>query len=158
MRYVSVEATGDGYRIDPSTYLDQLPQFAMSLPAGARAFAIDPEHYDFPGQRFIKNLKPDGLTVGQSAGVDWLQLQLRHNCWRHEEDLTIRYHGVREVILNPATEDLDVTGLGEVLLDEVLPHERGCSHEIACTGGSFLVICQDLAATWSYADCTERRA
>jgi hypothetical protein len=63
---------------------------------------------------------------------------------------------VRELILNPAAEDLDVTGLREVLLDEVPPHEHGCSHEIACIGGSILVVCQDLAATWSYADCTER--
>jgi hypothetical protein len=158
VRYVSIETAGDGYWIDPSAYLEQLPRFAESLPAGARAFATDPEHYDFPGRRFVKNLKPQRLTFGRSAGMDGLELRLRHNCWRHEEDLTIRYHGVLDLTLDPAPVGLDVTGLREVLLDEVLPHEHGCSHEIACTGGSFHVICQDLAATWSYADCAERRA
>ncbi len=120
--------------------------------------ATDPQHYNFDAQRFVKNLKPQRVISGETNGVAWLELQLRHNCWRHEEDLSIRYHGVRNLVLDPPREDMDVTGLREVFLDEILPHEHGCSHEIACLGGSLLVICDDMTAIWVEADCPERRS
>ncbi|WP_302850912.1 hypothetical protein [Streptomyces lunaelactis] len=37
--------------------------------------------------------------------------------------------------------------------DEVLPHQDGCSHEIAFRKGTLTVICRDLVATWTAADC-----
>jgi hypothetical protein len=139
--------------MDSTSYLERLPRLVELLPPGSGAFATDAEHYDFCSKRFIKNLKPERLISGETDGLRWAELQLRHNCWRHDEDLTIRYHGVRSLTLDPASDDLDVTGLREVFLDEVLPYDHGCSHEIACLGGSVVVVCQDLTATWVEADC-----
>jgi len=158
MRYVRVEFTRDGTFSDPNAYLAQLPRLAGSLPAGARAFATDPGHYNYHGQRCVKDLKPQRLTSGEDNGVTWLELRLRHNCWKHEEDLTIRYSNVDSVTMNPADDGLDVTHLREVVLDEVLPDERGCKHEIACLSGSLTVTCEDLVATWFDSDCPEREA
>lgn len=158
MKVVRVERTTDGYLIDAAAYLEHLSTLAPSLPAGARAFASDAQHYNFNSQRFIKNLKPQHLISGETDGVSWLELQLRHNCWRHEEDLTIRYCRVHSMTLDPPEDEADVSALREVLLDEVLPHDYGCSHEIACLGRSLRVVCEDLTATWLYADCPERQA
>ncbi|MEC3975583.1 hypothetical protein [Amycolatopsis sp. H20-H5] len=44
----------------------------------------------------------------------------------------------------------------DVTLDEILPAEAGCSHEIACFAGSVRVVCRDLAATWTEADCSAK--
>jgi hypothetical protein len=33
-------------------------------------------------------------------------------------------------------------------LDEILPHEHGCSHEIKMINGLITVVCADLTATW----------
>jgi hypothetical protein len=38
-----------------------------------------------------------------------------------------------------------------------LPHEHGCTHEIACLSGSLVISCGDLVASWVYADCPERQ-
>ncbi|MCX4790090.1 MULTISPECIES: hypothetical protein [unclassified Streptomyces] len=35
-----------------------------------------------------------------------------------------------------------------VLLDEILPRQDGCLHEIALTGASIIVHCQELEAVW----------
>ncbi|MEU8407045.1 hypothetical protein AB0C19_12655 [Micromonospora sp. NPDC048842] len=158
MRYVSLERTRDGILHDPSAYLEQLPSLADSLPDGARRFATEPGHYDFFGQRCVKSLKPTRLTSGETGGSRWLELYLQHNCWKHEEDLTIRYRGVRSLTFEPADRELDVAQLLDVMLDEVLPHEQGCRHEIACLAGRMIVTSEDLTATWEYADCPEREA
>ncbi|MFC7550540.1 hypothetical protein [Plantactinospora sp. GCM10030261] len=156
MRYVSVERTNTGMALDPTAYLRQLPRFAESLPEGARRFATDSSHYDFFGQRCVKDLKPEQLTSGETGGSRWLELHLRHNCWKHEEDLTIRYSGVQSLTIEPADQGMDVAQFHSVMLDEVLPHEHGCQHEIVCLSGTLVVTSQDLAATWSYAGCPER--
>lgn len=157
VRYVSVERTSDGVALDPEAYLQQLPSLADALPEGARRFATDPDHYDFFGRRCVKDLKPARLTSGEAGGSRWLELHLRHNCWKHEEDLTVRYSGVRCLTFEPADRDRDVAQLQDVMLDEVLPHEHGCRHEIVCLAGRLIVTSQDLAATWLRADCPERK-
>ncbi|MEU5941882.1 hypothetical protein ABZ807_22460 [Micromonospora sp. NPDC047548] len=151
-----MERARDGIALDPTPYLRRLPSLADSLPAGARRFATDPDHYDFFGQRCVKDLKPARLTSGEAGGIRWVELQLRHNCWKHEEDLTIRYSGVQSLTIEPADDGLDVAQLRDVMLDEVLPHELGCRHEVVCLAGSLTVTSQDLAATWLHADCRER--
>jgi hypothetical protein len=156
MRYVGVELTRDGTFSDPRPYLAQLPALAAALPAGARAFATDPEHYNYYGQRCVKDLKPQRLTSGQDNSADWLELHLGHNCWKHEEDLTIRYLGVVGMTLDPAGRGPDITHLQDVILDEVLPNEHGCTHELACLSGSPTITCQDLIATWTDSACPER--
>jgi hypothetical protein len=156
MRYVRVEFTRDGTYSDPRAYLAQLPTLATSLPEGARAFATDPEHYNYYGQRCVKDLQLQRLIAGEDNGTSWLELRLGHNCWKHEEDLTIRYLGVDSVTMSPTGHGLDVTYLQDVILDEVLPDERGCKHELACISGSLTVTCEDLVATWVDSDCPER--
>jgi hypothetical protein len=156
MEFVTVEHTEYGKVFDPTAYLERLPELARSLPSGARAFAEDPEHYDFFGKRCVKDLKPLSMATGDTDGRRWVELQLRHNCWKHEDDLTIRYTGVRSVVVEPDHGPVDVTHLRDVRLDEVVPHEVGCRHEIACLAGSVTVVCEDLTATWFEADCTER--
>ncbi|MHC0434198.1 hypothetical protein ACX6XY_29120 [Streptomyces sp. O3] len=44
-------------------------------------------------------------------------------------------------------------GLGTVILDEILPHRDGCSHEIACWDGTLTLVCRDLRATWTETIC-----
>ncbi|WP_158839746.1 hypothetical protein [Saccharothrix deserti] len=109
VKHVIVEATGTGNFLDPTAYLDLLPTSAGALPPGAREFATDPDHYDFYSQRCVKDLKPDALLRGETAGERWLQLGFRHNCWKHEEDLTIRYVGVSSFSLD-TTNRSDWTG------------------------------------------------
>lgn len=92
---------------------------------------------------------------GSGAGEDWLQLGFRHNCWKHEEDLSIRYVSVSSLSLE-AVHQSDWATFGPVTLDEILPHEHGCSHEIGFLDGSLTVVSRDLAATWTEADCPDK--
>ncbi|WP_428962052.1 hypothetical protein [Micromonospora fluostatini] len=133
-----------------------MPSVADPLPEGARGFATDPAHYDSFSRRCVKDLTPERLTSGGTGGSRWVEVHLRHNCWKHEEDLTIRYRDVRTLTIEPAGQGLAVAQLGDVLLDEVLPHDHGCRHEIACLAGTLVVTSLDLVATWSPADCRER--
>ncbi|MEJ2856534.1 MULTISPECIES: hypothetical protein [unclassified Saccharothrix] len=150
MKHVKLEGTDGGNFLDPDAYLDLLPTLVDALPPGARAFAADPDHYDFFSRRCVKDLTPDTVLRGTADGEAWLELGFRHNCWKHEEDLSIRYVGVA----GPDT--VDWTGFGAVTLDEVLPHEHGCSHEIGFLGGSLTVVSRDLVATWTEADCPDK--
>jgi hypothetical protein len=52
VRYVKVERIDDGFLDDPTDYLERLPQFADS----------------------------ERLVAGETDGVAWLELQLRHDC------------------------------------------------------------------------------
>ena len=140
MKHVRAAA---GNVLDADAYVDLLPTLAGALPPGARAFAADPDHYNFFSRRCVKDLAPDTLEHGD----DWLRLGFRHNCWKHDEDLSIRYAGVISL------DQSDWAGLGTVTLDEVLPHDHGCSHEIAFLAGSLTVVCRDLTAKWTEADC-----
>ncbi|GLW97024.1 hypothetical protein Misp02_11110 [Microtetraspora sp. NBRC 16547] len=47
-------------------------------------------------------------------------------------------------------------GCSVVILDEVLPHPGGCTHEIAFRPGTISVTCRDLEAVWSPADCRDQ--
>lgn len=77
MKHVRVEATGTGNFLDPDAYLGLLPTLVGALPPGARAFAADPDHYDFFSRRCVKDLTPDTLLRGATAGEGWLQLGFR---------------------------------------------------------------------------------
>lgn len=157
MKYVNVEFTESGTFSDPRPYLERLPSLAPSLPPNARAFATDPEHYNFTGKRCVKDLKPQRLTSGGAGGASWLELELKHNCWKHDDDLVIRYTGVQRVTLDPPGELSEVPRLQGVLLDEILPSDHGCTHEFTCLAGSLVVVCADLTATWIDSNCPENR-
>ncbi|GAA2646640.1 hypothetical protein GCM10010425_65420 [Streptomyces spororaveus] len=153
MQYINLDAqVGDlSGVLDPARYLEHLPSLADDLPAGARGFASASDHYDFTSKRCVKDLE---LQHIRSVGSDdqQIEIQFRHNCWKHDEDLVIRYTGVSSFDAGSAEDD-DWANLGTVILDEVLPHQNGCSHEIAFWNGSLAVVCRDLVATWTETDC-----
>jgi hypothetical protein len=152
MQYVDLDAqVGDlSGVLDPTRYLVQLPSIAGDLPPGARDFATDKEHYDFGSRRCVKDLT---LRAVRDVGSDEMEIEFRHNCWKHDHDLVIRYAGVSGFATDPADEGRG-TALGAVILDEILPHGDGCSHEIACRGGTLTILCRDLRATWTHAACS----
>ncbi|WP_242906095.1 hypothetical protein [Actinomadura terrae] len=152
MKYVDLNATVNGVTgvISPQSYLDLLPELGAALPVGARAFAADVDHYDFVGERCVKDLqlaRIDGPDNGD------LTLFFRHNCWKHEEDLLIRYEGVTRFAVETAE---DEALPGPVVLDEILPHPNGCTHEFAFTSGSLNITCRDLYASWIETDCPDK--
>nr|WP_042196875.1 hypothetical protein [Kibdelosporangium sp. MJ126-NF4] len=145
MRYVRLTDM-----FDPTEYLERLPELAPDLPAGARSFATDPDHYDFGGKRCVKDLALRGLAFDGTG----LVVEFRHNCWKHEEDLTVRYGDVRSLAVD--LPEATPTMPHAVTLDEILPDAAGCRHEIAMHTGSLVVTCRDLTATWTEADCPEK--
>jgi hypothetical protein len=152
MQYVNLDAqVGDlSGVLDPARYLDRLPSISGQLPPGARAFAIDTGHYDFRSRRCVKDLT---LRAVRGAGDVEMEVEFQHSCWKHDQDLLIRYTGVSSFLIDPADEDRG-TDLGTVILDEILPHRDGCSHEIACWGGTLTLVCRDLQATWTGITCS----
>jgi hypothetical protein len=154
VRFVDIEATDSGNLINPLVYLDQLSDLAPRLPPGARAFATDPDHYDFVGERCVKDLTIDTFHFGSDDASATLEVLLRHNCWKHEEDLRITYRGLSSLRMDNDPEDK--WGGQIVVLDEILPHALGCSHEIACHTGTLTIVCEDLEARWVPADCPEQ--
>ncbi|MER5525054.1 hypothetical protein ABT075_10685 [Streptomyces sp. NPDC002677] len=142
---VFVDGEGVGpVRIDAGPYLVRLPEFAGELPPGARAFATDPDHYDFGGHRCVKDLRP--LEMRRTAPDD-IEIRFGHNCFKHDEDLVVRYSGVSR-FQTDVLGACDLTSLGEVILDEILPYPGGCTHELACRPGILVVACRDLVAEW----------
>ncbi|MFI5684499.1 hypothetical protein [Streptomyces sp. NPDC051636] len=151
MKYVELSGGESGDFIDPRPYLARLPGLAESLPPGARAFATDPEHYAFGGRRCVKDLQPQ--EVRRDAD-DTLEIRFRHNCFKHDEDLVIRYTGVSR-FQSDVLGSCDPASLGDVIIDEILPHPDGCTHELSCRQGTLVVACRDLVARWVAADCPE---
>ncbi len=152
MEYVNLDAqVGDlSGVLNPAPYLSHLPSISGDLPPGARAFATDPGHYDFRSRRCVKDLT---LLAIRGAGCEEMEVQFQHNCWKHDQDLLIRYAGVSGFIIDPADEERGAD-LGTVILDEILPHKDGCSHEIACWDGTLAIVCRDLQATWTGTICS----
>lgn len=155
MRYVDLDGRDGDFTgiIDPRPYLAKLPELAEQLPPGARAFATDPGHYAFSGKRCVKDLKPQRV---RRLGDEEIEIRFGHNCWKHDEDLVVRYEGVSRFQVD-VLDVCDVAALGDVILDEVLPHDGGCTHEVACRPGTLVVACRDLAAQWVATDCPDAR-
>ncbi|MFF9144726.1 hypothetical protein ACF1BN_07710 [Streptomyces sp. NPDC014861] len=152
MKYVTLDAQVGELSgvLDPARYLSRLSSISGDLPPGARAFAMDTDHYDFHSRRCVKDLT---LRAVRGAGGEDMEIEFRHNCWKHDQDLLIRYAGVSSFVIDPVDEGRE-TDLGTVILDEILPHKDGCSHEIACWEGTLAVVCRDLQATWTEAICS----
>ncbi|MCA0331950.1 MAG: hypothetical protein LCI03_18925 [Actinobacteria bacterium] len=149
MRYVVVRWESNGYWLDPRPYLATLPDIGAQLPPGARAFALDPSHFDFYAHRCVKDLRFQSLLLDGSGTR--LLLTLAPNISKHHEGLLVEYDGVVEVRASRTSPE--ESGLGSVLLDELLPTATGgVQHEVALTGGSLLIECSDLTASWRSAE------
>jgi hypothetical protein len=134
--------------IDPTADLERLPSLEGEPPSGAWGFASDPGHYDFYGTQCVKDLNI-AQVVFSDDGASSLTIRFERNEWKHESGLTVRYRDVAALLIDvDETSSLGPKRLGSVILDEVLPHERGCRHEIAFTGGSIVGVCADLDAAW----------
>ncbi|MEU3919938.1 hypothetical protein [Streptomyces sp. NPDC029004] len=148
MKYAVVEQQGRGiFWHDPSPYVSKLPELLSALPPGARAFASHPEHYDFSAPRCIKDLRPQALPVAADSLGQYEIRFARSGC--EEDVLTIRYSGVKSVqIAADDGESIELSDFNSVRLDEVLPDEAGCSHELRLTTATVRVVCADLRAEW----------
>ncbi|GAA0388446.1 hypothetical protein GCM10009530_44420 [Microbispora corallina] len=113
-------------------------------------------HYDYYGPRCVKDLHLERIAFDETGRENSMELAFRHNCWKHEEDLIIRYEGVSDYRLDLAG-PLEVRPSSVVIFDEILPHPNGCSHEIAFRPGTIMVVCRDLTVTWVEADCPTSR-
>ncbi|MFI8895423.1 hypothetical protein [Streptomyces paradoxus] len=150
MKYVRVEPLRDqyGYHLDPQEYLQVLPQISETLPVGATAFAADSSHYDFRSSRCVKDLQLGKTVLVDEEGQVSLELCLAPNEWKHLGGLRIQYSDVQRFSVDVAETDGTLPRLGDLQLDEILPHPSGMSHEIAFTCGSIIVVAADLLATW----------
>lgn len=153
MRYVIIEWRDDEYApsywLDPQPYLDRLPVLAGELPSGARAFALDPAHYAFGDPRCVKNLKLVSLSFRDGPRPDLVAV-FSPNAWMHTEALVVEYSGVSglSVQVEDQSDEEYPAGLDRLLLDEILPAEGGCTHEIRFSCGSVSITCADLVAGW----------
>jgi hypothetical protein len=155
VKYVKVSVIeGAGYWLDPEAYLTVLPRIAADLPPGAREFALDVEHYDFFGPRCVKDLKVGRITMIDGEGRLSAELLFVPNQFKHEQELLVRYVDVTaftiDVTAGSRGKDVwpEARSLDDLQLDEILPHEDGCSHEIQLIGGSVRVVAADLTAHW----------
>ncbi|WP_199510609.1 hypothetical protein [Nucisporomicrobium flavum] len=154
VRVSSADGPWPSQLLDPQPYLDKLPELEAGLPEGARSFATDVDHYDFASARCVKDLRFAGISLGE-AGHGRLTAELRFapNTFKHHAGLVLTYDDVVGLDLDagPAGGPRiwpDTPRLGDVQLDEVMPHVHGCTHEIKLTGGSILVTAGDLHAEW----------
>ncbi|HEY8983847.1 MAG TPA: hypothetical protein VIU15_30250 [Streptomyces sp.] len=147
MRYVETTRDPIGFRLDATAYLAVLPALRDRLPPGARAFATAPGHYDIAdATHCVKDLEPAAVHLaGDRTGS--LVLEFAPNRWKHDTGLRIAYSGVRHFSIDRA-QAVDCLPVGTVLLDEILPDDDGCVHEIALTDATITVRCADLQATW----------
>ena len=136
---------------DARPYLAVLPELAERLPPGARAFATDPEHYDlYSPRRCVKDLKLESTVFTDDLSAVGFELRFRFRPKAPVPLLAVRYRDLVSFRLEVGERPEGIPGvrLGDVALDEILPHERGCSHEIAFHYGTIHVVAADLTATW----------
>ena len=150
MKYVRVEPLQDqyGYHLDQQGYVRVLPSVSEALPGGAAAFAAHPGHYDFSSSRCVKDLRLEKTVLVDDEGLVSLELRLAPNEWKHLSGLRIQYSDVQSFCVDVEESDGTWPRLGDLQLDEILPHPVGMSHEIAFTCGSIIVVAADLVATW----------
>ncbi|MER8183394.1 hypothetical protein [Kitasatospora sp. NPDC094015] len=148
MKYVKVEWDDEdrGFVLGAGDYLAVLAQ-GLELPAGASAFARQPGHYDFTGRRCVKDLALERISWSPT-GAGILQISFLPHPAKHDEGLTLSYRGVSEFSVGRSEADPAAREPDTVLLDELLPAEEGCAHEIELTNSCITVVAADLEAVW----------
>ncbi len=135
---------------DYRPYEEHLPEFVDQLPEGARQFATDPDHYDFSAARCVKDLLVDRINYFddyQTVDVE-IGFRFEPRPGPYPPALVIRYTDVRTFSIDVGERQPAGVRLGDLALDEILPHEHGVSHELAFHAGTILVVAKDLSATW----------
>jgi hypothetical protein len=159
MRFIKIEMIVEdgqhkGFSLDPELYLTELPTIQSDLPEGARRFALDADHYNFFGPRCIKDLNLDEVRLTDRNDSVSLEIRFAPNQFKHDQGLAIRYADVVEFSTSITAEPRKRSAwpgarrLGDVQLDEILPHQKGFSHELQMTGGSFWIVADDLSYEW----------
>ena len=144
MRYVTVQSSNGGTMTNPRPYLEWLGEHAHELPPGARAFALDPEHYDFSHQWSPRSASFDRMSTRFTD--DGVEVTLVLAAWGGAPpEFVVRYRGVSRVESDGDHGGFPRSGL---LVDELLPHADGVSHELEFTGGTITVVAADLTAGW----------
>ena len=129
--------------MSPRMYMDGLETLAEDLPTGARRFATYADHYT-PTLRGVQWL---GDAQLRALTMDEVVLRLHRQKGRHLEDLAIAYQGVSSYSVR-VNGKVRSGGLGKVLVDQLLPCEKGVAHHIELTGGSISVESRDIQASW----------
>lgn len=137
-----------GFNIDPSVYKEKLEAFLDQLPAGAREFASDPAHYSFSDSRCVKDLQLAKIRTPIRKS-DALEIQFSPNQWKHDHGLEIRYFSVTRFEFHLKRQAGWMSDEA-VLVDEVLPYDGGCSHEITLSDSRIYIESQDMIATWKH--------
>jgi hypothetical protein len=141
---VTVQSSNGGTMTDVHPYLEWLGEHADELPPGARAFALDPEHYDFSHEWSPRSATFDRMSTRSTD--DGVEVTLVLAAWGGAPpEFVLQYDGVTRV-----ESDGDHHGLprSRLLVDELLPHTDGVSHELEFTGGTITVVARDLTAGW----------
>ncbi|GAA2003317.1 hypothetical protein GCM10009799_33070 [Nocardiopsis rhodophaea] len=148
MQYVQAYWSDEwqAYWTNPQEYLDQLPRLLPQLPDGARAYSSATGHYDFYSSSCVKDLKLSQIEIPHDK-VTSLRIHFAPNPFKHDSGLTITYMAVTSFDVECEKAD-GLVGLGDVMLDEVLPNDSGCTHEIAFHSGRIKITCSDLSAKW----------
>lgn len=135
---------------DYRPYEEHLPEFVDELPEGARKFATDPDHYDFSSPRCVKDLLVDRIDYSDDYETVDIEIGLRFEPEPSSKPLPFRiqYLDVRSFSIDVGERQPAGVRLGDLALDEILPHEHGVSHELAFHAGTIRVIAKDLIATW----------
>ncbi|MEV0949665.1 hypothetical protein [Promicromonospora sp. NPDC050249] len=140
MRYATVQFSNGGTTTDVRPYLAWLDAHADELPPSARAFALDAEHYNFTHQWCPRSASFDQLSTRftDDGLVGTLVLAGYGGA---PPEFVLRYDGVSRI-------ELDGDQDGGLLVDELLPHADGVSHELVFRGGTITVVARDLTAGW----------
>jgi hypothetical protein len=144
VRYATVQFSDDGTMTDVLPYLEWLGAHADELPPGARAFALDPEHYDFSHEWCPRSASFDRMSTRYTD--DGVVVTLVLAAWGGAPpEFVLRYDGVSHVELDGDHGGFPRSGL---LVDELLPHADGVSHELVLRSGTITVVARDLTAGW----------
>ncbi len=157
LTYVTVTHLGHGYLVDPAPYLAELDTLAERLPPGAARFARADGHYDMTSEHSVKDLKIARFEVVDSFAALTVTMELAYNDLPGVPRLTLSYADVRHLAVTVrSTYEMpadwitaETRKLGDVLADELLPHEHGCAHVIETLHGGMTVVAADVTAQWS---------
>jgi hypothetical protein len=149
VKYLKIDWDADlgGFMLDANAYLEQIPGMRQALPPGAWDFVSAEGHYNMGSSTCVKDLELTAIDVpARKDGV--LTLEFAPNQWKHESGLLIRYTEVSHLAIE-YHRSIDWMNHDTVLLDEILPHDTGCHHEIALTDSTITIHSKDLHATWT---------